>query len=331
MGETSAVVVTGATGHIGNVLVRELLSRDENVRVLIPPFEDTASLDGLKVEKVEGDVLKVDSLVGAFREADVVYHLAGIVSILPGKSDLLYQVNVAGTRNVAEACLKSGVRRLVYTSSIHAIAQPPHGTVTDETLPFDPDSSAGEYDRSKARATLEVLKVVEQGLDARVVCPTGVIGPYDFRPSEMGQLFRDFAKGKLKAYIDGAHDFVDVRDVALGHILACQKGRSGESYILSGERIAIDDLMSMLEEITGVRAPRVKIPIWLAETVATFSPLYHRLTETRPLFTKYSIRTLTSSSVVSREKSRRELGYSPRPIRESVADTLRWFEEKGML
>ena len=193
------VVVTGATGHIGNVLVRQLLSRGEDVRVVIPPFEDTASLDGLKVEMVEGDVRKIDSLIQAFKGSDVVYHLAGIISILSGKSELLYQVNVVGTRNVAEACLKTGVRRLIYTSSIHAIAEPPHGIVIDESFPFDPDRAIGEYDRSKAQATLEVLQGVKQGLNAVIVCPTGVIGPYDFKLSEMGQLILDFVK-QLKLY-----------------------------------------------------------------------------------------------------------------------------------
>jgi len=325
------VVVTGATGHIGNVLVHELLSRGEKVRVVIPPFEDTAPLDGLKVEMVEGDVRQIDSLLQAFKGGDVVYHLAGIISILPGKIKLLEQVNVMGTRNVIEACLKTGVRRLVYTSSIHAIAEPPHGTTIDETLPFDPDRAIGEYDRSKAQATLEVLQRVKQGLDAIIVCPTGVIGPYDFKPSEMGQLFIDFVKKKLKTYIDGAYDFVDVRDVAIGHILACEKGRPGESYLLSGERITTADLMLMLEEITGVRASRFKLPIWLAKVIVTFTPLYYTLTKTKPRFTKYSIRTLTSNSMISCEKARRELGYSPRSTRESIMDAICWFRENGKL
>lgn len=325
------VVVTGATGHIGNVLVRELLSRSKNVRVVIPPSEDTSPLDGLKVEMVEGDVRQIDSLMRAFKGADVVYHLAGIISILPGKSELLYQVNVAGTRNVVEACLRAGVRRLVYTSSIHAIAEPPHGTVIDETFPFDPDRAIGEYDSSKAQATLEVLQGVKQGLDAVIVCPTGVIGPYDYKLSEMGQLFIDFVKKKLKVYIDGAYDYVDVRDVAIGHILACEKGRTGESYILSGERITTEDLMLMIEEITGVRPPHFKMPIWLAKIIATFTPLYYSLTKTKPRFTKYSIRTLTSNSTISCEKARRELGYSPRPTRESIVDAIKWFRENGKL
>jgi len=211
------IVVTGATGHIGNVLVRELLKRGKKVRAVIPPFEDTTPLEGLEVERVEGDVRNADSLIHAFNGADVVYHLAGIISILPGKTELLYQVNVEGTRNVVEACLKSNVRRLIYTSSIEAIAEPPQGTVIDETIPFAPDNAIAEYGRSKAKAALAVLEGLKKGLDAVIVCPTGVIGPYDFKLSEMGQLFIDFARGKSRIYVGGAYDFVDVRDVAIGH------------------------------------------------------------------------------------------------------------------
>lgn len=325
------VVVTGATGHIENVLVRELLSRSKTVRVVIPPFEDTLPLNRLKVEMVEGDVRQIDSLIQAFKGAEVVYHVAGVISILPGKNELLYQVNVAGTRNVVEACLKAGMRRLVYTSSIHAIAEPPHGIVIDETLPFDPDRAIGEYDKSKAQATLEVLQGVKQGLDAVIVCPTGVIGPYDYKLSEMGQLFIDFVKKKLKVYIDGAYDYVDVRDVAIGHILACEKGCTGESYILSAERITTEDLMLMIEEITAVRSSRFKMPVWLAKIIAIFTPLYYSLTKTKPRFTKYSIHTLTSNSMISYEKARRELGYSPRRTRESIVDAIKWFRGNGNL
>ena len=325
------VVVTGATGHIGNVLVRELVSRSERVRAVIPPFEDASCLDGLKVEIVEGDICQIDSLIQAFKGSDVVYHLAGIISILSGKSELLYQVNVEGTRNVVEACLKTKVRRLVYTSSIHAVKEPPHGIVIDETFPFDPDNVLGDYAKSKAQATLEVLRGVEQGLDAAIVCPTGVIGPYDYKISEMGQLIMDFIQRKLKAYVDGAYDFADVRDVATGLILACEKGRTGESYILSGEQITVRDLLLMLQEITEVKAPSLKIPAWLARTVGKIAPLYYRLTNTEPLFTTYSIDVLASNSQISSAKARRELGYSTRPVKESVTDAVAWFRENSKL
>lgn len=325
------IVVTGATGHIGNVLVRELVSRGERVRAVIPPFEDASCLDGLKVEMVEGDVRQIDSLIQAFKGSDVVYHLAGVISILSGKSELLYQVNVEGTRNVVEACLRVSGRRLVYTSSIHAVKEPPHGIVIDETFPFDPDNVLGDYAKSKAQATLEVLRGVKQGLNAVIVCPTGVIGPYDYKISEMGQLIMDFIQRKLKAYVDGAYDFADVRDVATGLILACEKGRTGESYILSGEQITVRDLLLMLQEITGVKAPSLKIPAWLARTVGKIAPLYYRLTNTKPLFTTYSIDVLASNSQISSAKARRELGYSTRPVKESVTDAVAWFRENSKL
>lgn len=325
------VVVTGATGHIGNVLVRQLISRGEAVRAVIPPFEDASCLDGLKVEIVEGDVRQINSFIQAFEGSDVVYHLAGVISILSGKNELLYQVNVEGTRNVVEACLKTKVRRLVYTSSIHAVKEPPHGIVIDETFPFDPDNVLGDYAKSKAQATLAVLNGVKQGLNAVIVCPTGVIGPYDYKISEMGQLIMDFIQRKLKAYVDGAYDFADVRDVATGLILACEKGRTGESYILSGEQITVRDLLLMLQEITGVKAPSLKIPAWLARTIGKIAPLYYRLTNTKPLFTTYSIDVLASNSQISSAKARHELGYSTRPVKESVTDAVAWFRENSKL
>lgn len=325
------IVVTGATGHIGNVLIRELLARGERVRAIVHRFENTASLEGLEVEMVQGDVQNVNPLIQAFRGADVVYHLAAVISILADKTKLLHQVNVMGTRNVVEACLKSHVPRLIYTSSIHAIAEPPLGTVIDETMPFAPERAMGKYGQSKALATLEALKGVKKGLDVVVVCPTGVIGPYDFRPSEMGQLFIDFARRKLNAYIDGAYDFVGVRDVVMGHILACEKGQTGESYLLSGERVTVAELMLALEELSGVKAPRYKIPFWLAEAVVIFTPLYYRLSGAKPRFTSDSIRILRSNSFISSQKARRQLGYSPRPIREAIADTIQWLKETGRL
>lgn len=323
------IVVTGATGHIGNVLVRQLLSLDEDVRVIIPPFEDTVPIDGLRVEIMEGDVRHLESLIKAFQNSDIVYHLAGIIAIQTGQNKLLHDVNVTGTRNVIEACLKTGVRRLVYTSSIHAIEEPPKGTVIDEKFAFNPEKVLGDYAKSKARASLEVLEGVKHGLDAVIVCPTGVIGPHDYRVSDMGQLIIDFIQGKLKAYLDGAYDFVDVRDVVKGLISAGEKGKSGECYILSGEYITVYNFLVMLEEITGVKVPSYKVPAALVRTAAKIAPVYYQLTRTRPLFTAYSVEVLTSNSLVSSEKARRELGFTTRPIKESVEDAVRWFRENG--
>ena len=324
-------VVTGATGHIGNVLIRELTAKREKVRAVVPPREDTSPLERLQVDLIEGDVRNIDSLIRAFEGCDIVYHLAGIISIVPGKRNLMHQVNVEGARNVVEACLSTGVKRLIYTSSIHAIAEPPHGTTIDETLPFDPNRTIGDYGRSKALAAREVLKGIRKGLNAVIVCPTGVTGPYDYKVSEMGQLIMDFLERKLKAYVAGSYDFVDVRDVARGHILAGQKGEAGQTYILSGERITVAELLSTLKEITGVKPPSLKMPRRLARAVGVLASPYYWLTKTRPLFTAYSIDVLASNSLVSSEKARRELGYSSRPVRESIQNAIEWFKEAGMV
>ena len=216
------ILVTGATGHIGNVLVRKLLDRGEKVRALIWRGEDTTPLKNLDVEQVVGDVLDPASLEPAMRGVETVYHLAGIISIMPGRNPFVWRVNVEGTRNVLEAARHANICRLLYTSSIHAIAHAPRGVAMDESLGFDQNNPYGEYDRSKATASLEVQNAAARDLDAVIVCPTGVIGPYDFRGSEMGEVIRSATQAHPMLYVEGAYDFVDVRDVVDG-CLACQR------------------------------------------------------------------------------------------------------------
>jgi dihydroflavonol-4-reductase len=323
------ILVTGATGHIGNVLIRKLVEKGEKVRALIWRGEDTTPLQGLDVQPVEGDVLDPESLKAALKGVEKVFHLAGIISIMPGTNLLVRRVNLEGTRNMLAAARLAGVKRLVYTSSIHAIRRVPQGVLIDEQLPFDPDNPYGAYDRSKAEASLEVQKAVAAGLNAVIVCPTGVIGPYDFRGSEMGSVIRDAALGRTAPYVDGAYDFVDVRDVADGMILAEQKGRAGESYILSGQRISVRYLLETVREVTGRAFTRIKIPFHLAEFAARFTPTYYRWSKARPRFTPYSLEVLQSNSQISHGKATRELGYHPRTLYESIADTARWFLEQG--
>jgi len=325
------IVVTGATGHIGNVLVRELLQRGQTVRAVVPPGEDAAPIRGLPLERVAGDVRDIGSLIPAFQGADIVYHLAGIISISRRNRHLLAEVNVLGTRNVVQACLKARVRRLVFTSSVHALVEPPQGTAMCEPERFEPESIVGDYGRSKARASLEVLEGVKQGLDAVMVFPTGVIGPFDHKGSEMGQLMIDFAQRRLPAYIDGAYDFVDVRDVVKALTAAAELGRPGEGYIVSGWVITVRKLMALLERLTGVKAPRLVLPNWLALVAATFSPVWYGLTRSKPRFTRYSLHVLRSNCLMDNTKARRELCFAPRAVEESVADAVRWFRENGRI
>jgi dihydroflavonol-4-reductase len=242
-------LVTGGAGHLGNVLVRELLARGEDVRVLILPGEATQSLDGLDVDQVEGNILDRDSLTSAMQGVDVVFHLAALVSITEDKAHLLRKVNVEGTRNVIEVAKEMGVKKMIYTSSIHALERPPHGVSINEKLHFDPQNPAGPYDRTKAEASLLVKQASEDGLDTRIICPTGVVGPYDYRRSEMGELILAWMKKKPHFMVEGAFDFVDVRDVARGQILARDNGKPGETYILGGERIELPWLHSIVQKV----------------------------------------------------------------------------------
>ncbi len=322
-------LVTGPTGHIGNVLVRTLLSSGEKVRVLVQPNDDLSPLEGLAVEVVEGDILDAQALFQAFEGVENVYHLAGLISIMPGRDALVHQVNVLGTRNVLFAAQQQDIKRLVYTSSIHALPRAPHGVTIDESLPYDPENAISAYDQSKALASLAVQEAAQQGLNAVIVCPTGVIGPYDFRGSEMGALIRDAVERKPMLYVEGAYDFVDVRDVAQGIILARDQGQSGESYILSGEQLSVPDLIETLWELTGRSFLRMKIPSAVAHFVSRFTPHYYRIARAQPRITPYSLETLWGNSVISHAKAARELGYQPRPLKESLADTVQWFRQRS--
>jgi dihydroflavonol-4-reductase len=308
--------------------VKELLARGDQVRALVLPGEDCLPLDGLDVQLVEGNILDPETLEHAFQGVQKVFHLASIISILPGKNDLVRRVNVQGTLNVVQAALHNHVERLIYTSFIHAITRAPQGITIDENLPFDQYNCVGEYDRSKAEASLAVMEAARHGLNAVIACPTGVIGPYDYRRSEMGTIILDCIHSKVQWLIHGAYDFVDVRDVASGLLLAGEKGRRGETYILSGERMTYARLAETVHSILGLH-PKIHIPISrdLARFVAFFAPYYYRLSHTRPLLTPYALHTLWSNSFISSLKAQRELGYQPRPLKDSLADTIHWFLE----
>jgi dihydroflavonol-4-reductase len=337
------IAVTGATGHLGNALLRALLERRrvapaggpaqpaESVRALVRPGRDISCLAGLDVEIVSGHLHDLDSLVAAFRGADAVFHLAGKVSITGEKYEDLRHVNVVGTRNVIAACRTAGVGRLVHTSSIHAFVEPPLGTCIDEATPIDLARIVGAYGKSKAEATQLVFQAASEGLDAVVVFPTGIIGPYDFRPSDTGQMIIDFGRGKIPASTDGRYNFVDVRDVAEGLISARDRGCSGEGYLLSGRVLSVSEMFALLEELTGRRAPRLHVSIDVLRAIAPVIPAYYWVTRQRPLFTRYSLAVLCANCEISSAKAEGQFGYAVRPLRETFGDTVTWFKEHGML
>jgi len=321
-------LVTGATGHIGNVLVRRLLEGGRAVRALVRPGHDLTPLEGLEVEIASGDVLDLESLRAGMKGVDGVFHLAGMISILPGAHPALRRVNVEGTVNILRVARESGAGRVVYVSSIHAFSAAPEGTAFDESLPFHSGNHLGEYNRSKALASLEAQRAAQAGQDVVLTCPTGVVGPFDFRLSEVGRVAWACVRGRPGGYIRGAaYDFVDVRDVADGLIAAAERGRQGESYLLSGERMGVREMMEVMRAASRNRAPLLGLSRRQAELVAQILPALYRLFgASHPAITPYSVAVLFSNSHISHAKATRELNYHPRPVRDSLRDAVDWFQ-----
>jgi dihydroflavonol-4-reductase len=322
-------VVTGGNGHIGTNLIRALLAQGRKVRAL--HHVNRGAMENLNVEIVSGDVCDPSSLHKAFKGADVVYHLAARISLNMNDYSVLEPINVAGTRNVAQACLDCGVRRLVHFSSIHAFIQESIGKPIDESCPLVEPRNCPPYDRSKAAGEKEVQTAISKGLDTVIISPTAVIGPYDYEPSFLGEALLNLARGKMPALVGGGFDWVDVRDVVQGALAAEKKAPAGAKYLLSGHFASVHDLAVMVEEIMGTPAPKLVMPRWLAFVGAPFLAGFARLTGKRPLYTSASIRALRTGQDVSHEKAARELGYKPRPLRETLVDTFKWFRANGYL
>lgn len=321
------VVITGASGHMGANLVRELIDKGRPTRCLV--HVNSEAVEGLDTEVVSGDVRDPDSLYRAFRGADIVYHLAACISLSMSDWPVLESVNVLGTRNVVEACLRAGVRRLVHFSSIHALVQEPMSVPVDESRAPAESPRYPPYDRSKAYAEVEVRRGIDKGLDAVIINPTAIIGPHDYQPSHFGEALLSLAQHRLPVMVTGGFDWVDVRDVVAGAMRAEEIAPAGSRYLLSGHWVSMRDIAAMVTEITGVPANRFVLPLWLAHVGAPFIQAISRLNGKRPLYTSVSLRALKSNRHISHERATRELDYQPRPFRETLVDTLRWFEENG--
>jgi dihydroflavonol-4-reductase len=325
----NTVLVTGAAGHLGNNVVRELLARGRTVRIL--EHVESASLDGLPVEKTRGDILDRRSLDGAFDDVEVVYHLAAIVSIAPAHDPRVLRTNTLGTKNVVEACLAHGVRRLVHASSIHALAPGGSNGVTDETCAPNLGRNATSYDRSKAEGEVEVRAGVACGLDAVIVNPTAVIGPHDYFPHLAGRALIDMYLGKVPMSVAGGFNWVDARDVAMGALAAEARGRAGERYLLSGHWASISDIAAMMEGATGRRGPRLVAPLWLARLGVPYIAALAALARSQPLYTASALRALSEHRECNNAKARRELGFAPRPLDRTIADTFGFYAQAGLL
>ncbi|HXK71386.1 MAG TPA: NAD-dependent epimerase/dehydratase family protein [Clostridia bacterium] len=328
--------VTGALGFLGNAIVDNLLSKGKTVRVLDIGQDKHDLLKGKSVTFYKGDICLTSSLEDFFKVDDdqqlIMIHAAGIVSISSKYSQLMHDVNVKGTQNIVDMALKYKIKRLVYVSSVHAIRELPKDETIIETLDFNPDKVKGEYSKSKAMATKIVLDSVEKGLDAVVVHPSGIIGPGDYAGGHTTQLVKDCANGNLTACVNGGYDFVDVRDVAEGVVLAAEKGIKGNTYILSGEYYPVKKITDAICSAIGRKQIKTILPLWFAKMTAPFAELYYRIRKQKPLFTRYSLYTLQSNSKFNSNKAQKELGYKKKfSLKQSIEDTYLWCKANNLI
>lgn len=349
-------IVTGAAGHLGSTVIRHLLLKDDEkeqseaqemreIRVFGFLLKGTEPL--IRDDRVRyfyGDITDLSTLKELFEHAFLkslqedeedfgnlskerpevfVIHSAAVISIEDHISSTVYDVNVNGTKNILSMCREYGVNRLVHVSSVHAIAEMPHGEKMTEATTFSPDLVIGGYAKSKAMAVNLVLDQVRQGMDAVIVFPSGIIGPYDEGANHMIQMFSDFIRGKLKLCVRGGYDFVDVRDVADGCISALHNGSRGEGYILSGQYVTIKRLLDLAARFSD-RNTILALPLFTAKMGLPFISLYSKWSKKRPLYTKYSLYTLSANSEFSNEKAKKALGYRIRKMEDTVLDTVRW-------
>ncbi len=326
-------LVTGAAGHLGSTIIRELLKQGKNIRAMVIPEEKNIPEGNLEI--YVGDVCNKESLRGFFANPEnkelVVIHCAGIVSIASQEVPAVFKVNVNGTRNVVDLCEEYHIKKLVYVSTVHAIPEKKKGEIITEIKDFNPDEVVGFYAKTKSEATAYVLAAARRGLNASVVHPSGISGPYDNGNGHLTTLVIDYCKNRLVAGIKGGYDFVDVRDVAVGIIACCNKGKPGEGYILSNKYFTVPEILSMLHEITGKREIKTILPLWLAQLTAPLAELYYKILRQTPLYTAYSIYTLNSNAQFSHEKATIELGYTTRDMRQTLGDTVDWLKKKGRL
>ena len=321
--------VTGGTGFVGANVIRALLASGEKVRALARRGSNLANLRDLNIELVEGDLSDRDSLARGIAGCQRVYHVAALYTFWVKDRNALHHVNVEGTRNVLETCRAEGVERIVYTSSVAALAVPQDHTPVTEETPVDPSRIIGAYKRSKYDAEQVALEAATAGAPVVIVNPSYPVGPYDIKPTPSGQMVVDFLNGRMPAYVDTGMNIVDVEAVALGHLLAAENGRVGERYILGGENLRMGEVLDLLSEITGRPAPRIRLPHRPLLALSYLNAGWARLTGKTPRMTPDTIRMSAHPMFYDAAKAHRELGFPSTAARDALEKAVDWFSENG--
>lgn len=322
-------IVTGATGHLGNTLIKKLTQEGHVVRALVLKGESITPLLGLPhVEITYGDVTDYDSLLPLFEHLDpsenvCLVHTAGIISISDRHPKRMQKVNIEGTQNILKLAASFNVNHFIYISSVHAIKEPQDNDIITETLDFDEREVHGAYAKTKATATALVVEAYKRGLSTTIIHPSGIIGPFDFGKSHMTQLFESYYNGKLNARINGEYDFVDVRDVVDAIYVASLKKSQGP-YLVTGHLIKLRDLFETMRLTAGFKRKPVVFARWFVKIFLNAIESAALRRGKTPLFTRYSLYTLTTHCRFSYEKATKDLGYKPRPLEETIRETALW-------
>jgi len=326
-------LITGATGFVGSALLRQLLAAGHNVRALVRPKSDRRNLTGLPVEIVNGDVKDRQSLDRAMAGCSTLFHVAADYRLWLLKSGEMYETNVIGTRNVMLAAMDAGIKRVVYTSSVATLGTTPNGSPANEDTSVSLKDMIGHYKRSKFMAETEVKRLAdERGLPVVIVNPSTPVGPRDIKPTPTGRIIVDAASGRMPAYVDTGLNLVHVDDVAIGHLLALERGKVGDRYILGACNMTLKEIFCAVAALTGQNPPKICLPHYLVFPIACASEAWARLVSKRePRATLTGVRLARKRMFFSVEKAKRFLGFNPRPIEEGLRDAVDWFRENGYL
>jgi dihydroflavonol-4-reductase len=323
-------LVTGANGFVGCHVTRALIARGDHVRALVRESADLSALAGLDVELVRGDVRDAESIAQAAGGAREIYHVAADYRLWVPDPAAMFEINLQGTRNVLAAARRARAERLVHTSTVGALGIPRHGP-GDETTPVRYDDMVGPYKQSKFLAEQAALEAARDGLAVVVVNPSTPVGEYDFKPTPTGRIIVDFLNRRMPAYLDTGLNIVDVRDVARGHLLAAERGRPGEKYILGGENLTLREFLERLGNLAGLAPPRVRLPYAVAYGFALGAEAVARtVTRRAPRASLTEVRMARKKMWFDSAKARRELGYEPRPIDDALNRAIEFFRARGV-
>jgi dihydroflavonol-4-reductase len=325
-------LVTGASGFVGSHVARQLVAAGHSVRVLLRRTSRAQALDGLAVERAEGDLRDLLSLDRAMRGVRRVFHVAADYRLWAENPDEIYESNVAGTRRLFEVAAQAGVERIVYTSTVATIAVPhPGGALPNEETCATLEQMIGHYKRSKFLAELEAIKAAAAGTPVVIVNPTAPVGPGDWKPTPTGRIIVDFLNGKMPAYVDTGLNLVAVEDVAAGHLLAAEQGRIGERYILGARNMTLKEILDALASITGRTAPRVRLPHAVALAAGYADEWFSRLIGRAPQIPVEGVKMSRHRMFVASDKAESELGYKPGQVDAALGRAVRWYEEHGYI